>query len=51
MSPVKPSLVQINIEIDEKYFDIACERIAKAVAQPDMFVEQPDPPKQEAMAL
>lgn len=29
----------IGIEIDEGYFDIACERIRKAYAQPDMFVE------------
>lgn len=28
----------IGIEQDEKYFDIACERIAKAAAQPDMFL-------------
>lgn len=31
----------IGIEIDEGYFDIACERIRAAHAQPDMFVEQP----------
>jgi site-specific DNA-methyltransferase (adenine-specific) len=29
----------IGIEIDEGYFDIACKRIEKACAQPDMFVE------------
>lgn len=29
----------IGIEIDEGYFDIACERIRAAYAQPDMFVE------------
>lgn len=29
----------VGIEIDERYFDIACERIAKAHAQPDMLVE------------
>ncbi|OHV85938.1 DNA methyltransferase [Ensifer sp. LCM 4579] len=28
----------IGIEIDEAYFDIACERIRKAYAQPDLFV-------------
>lgn len=41
----------IGIEIDEGYFDIACERIRKAYAQPDMFIEQtkaPEP-KQEAL--
>lgn len=38
----------IGIEIDPKYFDIACKRIRYAYAQPDMFVEQskPEPPKQ-----
>ena len=29
----------IGIEIDEGYFDIACERIHKAYQQPDMFVD------------
>jgi DNA modification methylase len=38
----------IGIELDPGYFDITCERIRKAYAQPDMFVEQPkaEPPKQ-----
>ena len=31
----------VGIEIDEGYFDIACERIRKAYAQPDMFVAPP----------
>ena len=31
----------IGIELDKKYFDIACERIERAYAQGDMFVEQP----------
>lgn len=39
----------IGIEIDEGYFNIACERVRKAYAQPDMFVERPPPPKQEAL--
>ena len=40
----------IGIEIERKYFDIACERIRKAYRQPDMFVRQPEPkPVQEAM--
>jgi DNA modification methylase len=29
----------IGIEIEPKYFDIACERIQKAYDQPDLFVE------------
>lgn len=33
----------IGIEIDEGYFDIACDRIRKAYAQPDMFVAQREP--------
>lgn len=38
----------IGIEIDPKYFDIACKRIRDAYAQPDMFVEQSktEPPRQ-----
>lgn len=41
----------IGIEIDEGYFDIACERIRKAYAQPDMFVEasKREPAKQESL--
>lgn len=31
----------IGIEIDERYFDIACRRIEAAYAQPDMFISQP----------
>lgn len=41
----------IGIEIDEGYFDIACERIAKAVAQPDMFLEPTPVPAQRQEAL
>ena len=41
----------IGIEREPAYFDIACERIQKAYDQPDMFVEQPSTPVQEAMAL
>ena len=39
----------IGIEIDEGYFDIACERIRKAYAQPDMFVQRAPEPVQEAL--
>ena len=40
----------IGIERSEKYFEIACERIRKAYAQPDLFIAPPEPqPKQEAM--
>ncbi len=33
----------IGIEQHEPYFDIACERIRKAYAQPDMFVKPAAP--------
>jgi site-specific DNA-methyltransferase (adenine-specific) len=35
----------IGIELDRRYFDIACERITKAYAQGDMFVERPRKPE------
>ncbi len=34
----------IGIEIDEGYFDIACQRIREAYRQPDMFVPAPTTP-------
>jgi DNA modification methylase len=37
-----------GIEIEPKYFDIACSRIQAAVDAPDMFVARPSPPIQEA---
>jgi site-specific DNA-methyltransferase (adenine-specific) len=39
----------IGIELDPKYFDIACRRIEQAYAQPDMFVAPPAKPVQEAL--
>ncbi len=41
----------IGIEIEPKYFDIACRRISEALKQPDMFIERPKPAKQEALPL
>jgi site-specific DNA-methyltransferase (adenine-specific) len=38
-----------GIEIEEKYFSIACRRISDALKQPDMFIEKPKPAVQEAM--
>jgi DNA modification methylase len=38
----------IGIEIEPKYFDIACRRISEALKQPDMFIEAPKPAKQES---
>jgi DNA modification methylase len=39
----------IGIELDEDYFNIACERIRKAYEQPDLFVEPPKKMIQESM--
>lgn len=39
----------IGIEIEPKYFDIACRRIEAAYRQPDLFIEKPKPAKQEAL--
>jgi len=39
----------IGIEIEPKYFDIACERIQKAYDQPDFFIEPPAKPIQAKM--
>lgn len=38
---VKTGRKFIGVELDERYFDIACERIAKAYQQPDFFVPAP----------
>lgn len=51
VAAVKAGRKFIGIEVEPRYFDIACERIRKAYAQPDMFVERPPAPKQEAMEL
>ncbi len=39
----------IGIEIEPKYFDIACRRIEAALRQPDLFIDAPRPMKQEAL--
>tara|TARA_R110000787_G_scaffold120728_2_gene231641 strand:+ start:189 stop:872 length:684 start_codon:yes stop_codon:yes gene_type:complete len=39
----------IGIEIDERYFQIACKRIEAAYDQPDLFIEPPKPAKQEEL--
>lgn len=42
----------IGIELDPEYFEIACERVSDAYAQPDLFVEPPKPtPTQEGFDL
>jgi len=39
----------IGIELDEKYFDIACRRIEEAYKQPDLFIEPTIKPIQEKL--
>lgn len=39
----------IGIEIEPKYFDIACRRIEEAYRQPRLFAEPTPKPKQEAL--
>lgn len=48
---VRRGLKFIGIERDPDYFEIACERIRKAYAQPDMLVEasKAEQPKQESL--
>lgn len=31
----------VGIEIDQRWFDLACRHISKALKQPDMFIEKP----------
>lgn len=38
-----------GIEVEPSYFDIACRRISQAIATPDLFIERPEPVKQEAL--
>jgi modification methylase len=38
-----------GIELSPVFFERACERIRKAYAQPDMFIERAPEPKQEAL--
>jgi DNA modification methylase len=49
---VKTNRSFIGIELDPDYFEIACQRIRDAYAQPDMFLETANdnnPPIQESM--
>ena len=39
----------VGIEIEPKFFDIACRRISEALEQADLFIERPAPAKQEAL--
>lgn len=41
----------IGIEIEERYFDVACSRIQKAYDQPDLFIEEQKKAEQTQMDL
>lgn len=41
----------IGIEIEPKYFDIACRRISDAVSRPDLFIETSKPPEPSTPSL
>ena len=41
----------VGIEIEPKYFDIACKRIADAYKQPRLFEDEPIRPEQQVLAI
>lgn len=41
----------VGIEIEPKWFDLACKRIEQAASQSDFFVEQPPPAKHDQLSL
>jgi site-specific DNA-methyltransferase (adenine-specific)/modification methylase len=51
VAAIKAGRPFIGIEIEPKYFEIACRRIADAHLQPDMFIGRPAEAKQETMDL
>jgi site-specific DNA-methyltransferase (adenine-specific) len=51
VAAVKQGRRFVGIEIEPRYFDVACKRISEALNQPDIFIERPKPAKQEALAL
>lgn len=51
VAAVKMGRSFIGIEIEPRYFDIACQRIQAAYDTPDLFVEPIPPAKQEAFEL
>lgn len=49
VAAAKMGLGFIGIELEEKYFDIACRRIEAAWKEPDLFVVRPPEPEQETL--
>ena len=48
VAAVKLGRCFIGVEIEPRYFDIACQRITEALRQPDLFIERPAPATQLA---
>jgi DNA modification methylase len=46
MAAVKAGKQFTGIEIDPIYFDLACQRISRALREPDMFIAPPKPAEQ-----
>jgi len=40
-----------GIEIEQKYFDIACQRIEEAASQPDLFIKESEPEAKQQQLL
>ena len=36
----------VGIELEQKYFDVACRRVSAATKQTDLFIEKPKPIEQ-----
>ena len=41
----------IGIELEPKYFDIACKRVEQAYAQPDLFIERAAPKSEQGVLV
>lgn len=48
VAAVKSGRAFVGIEIEPKWFDVACRRIEKAIREPDFMFDRPAPTKQEA---
>lgn len=49
VAAVKAGRRFVGIERDPRWFDLSCRRIADALARPDLFIERPAKPRQEAL--
>jgi DNA modification methylase len=51
VSAIKLGRQFTGIELEPRYFEIACRRIEGALRQPDLFIARPAPARQEALGL